>query len=398
MALPAFIQTTGTFNTWFDATNNVISYLVNSSALLQISQNATPATSTGNAALDGTLSLSSLSVNASTLLTGLVNVSANITASGTTNFTGPVTITSTTLGVTGNATFSGSWVNVSSGFLRVTGNVVFSNVFGVVGATTLSNTLMVQGAANLASLGVVGGASFANTLTVTGGWANVTGLNVSGLATFLANVSTNASVTLSGPFGWGAGFVLTPSALSGPGPFNDLANNISGFDSTTIYRVASDQATAITGLYVADATKFREVTLVNVGNYDITLRHANSLSVSNNQFYCPANTDAVLVTQGSVVVSYDATSSKWRIKSGSATFPLANTTTNGAVSFSGSQVFAGAKTFTGNVTLSAMVSITGNVSMSNSVSLSGGATCNSTFNLNSGSGRLVLPVGANLYA
>lgn len=306
----SYVQSIESIDTWFHVTNNLVSQINNSNAVLLANK-----TTTGNVNVNGVITVATLNVNASSNLAGsFANISANLFHTGTNAvFTSNVVISSSVLTVSANASLTGIFANVT-GYLRVAGNVAFSNTLSVTGATTLSNTLGVTGATTLSGAASLLGAVTANS-TVT-----INGATTANAVTVLGALTTNGTVTLAGPLQWESTFVITPTTLSGAGVQNDLANTTSGISNTNIYRVASDQAKNISGLHVSDPTQYREIRLMNVGNFDITLLHANTSSVANNQFLCPANTDFTLMRQGIALLVYDANASirKWRVIGGSS--------------------------------------------------------------------------------
>jgi len=367
MGVPALLNpSVDTFNTWLDATNNLISHAANTSATIQLSQNATPTPTTGNLFLNGTATVLNLVVNGSTDLAGTnVNVSANVYLTGTTlNMTGFLQVagnigTSGDLAVTGNGNIGGAF--------GVTGNTTLSGGLAVVGNTALGNalsvagTLTVNGATTLNGLATLAVANITGNLTVLGVFT------ANSLTYLRGNVSTNAAVLLSGPFGWSNGFVVD-ATLVGGGPHNDVGSVTAGYANCTIIRVDTTAEAYITGLQIDDPTKYRELIFINVGNYDIHWLNDNNGSLDNNRIACPQSEDFTQPAGSAARFIYDAGApNRWRIISVSSAIPFANTTVPGLVS-TGDQTFAGAKSFTNIV------------------------------NLNAPGGRLVLPVGTDMWA
>lgn len=84
--------------------------------------------------------------------------------------------------------------------------------------------------------------------------------------------------------------------------------------STGVYdivRISSNAARNITGIVAASNGDAR--LLVNVGSFDITLKHQSTSSTSANRLFCAGASDFVLVTGASVPVVYDSTSAVWRV-------------------------------------------------------------------------------------
>ena len=408
MAVPALLNSSvDTFNTWLAATNNLINHVSNSSTTIQVSQNATPTPTTGNVAVNGTATILNLVVTGSANLSiSTLNSSANVYLTGTTlNMTGFLQVTgnigtSGALLVTGNGSIGGTF--------RTTGNATFENKLTVNGAAVFSNTVSVAGmlsnwsspwdnliaadgftwatsnVSNYAAyfkgakygvrvvvpagetgLSVTGNTTLDGFVTFPSG--NVTGnLAIGGTSTLLGNVTTNAAVLLSGPFGWSRNEVDVP--MVGAGPHNDLGSVTTGYANCVILRLAPTAQASVSGLHINDPSKHREIIVLNVSAYDILWLHQNTASVANNRVICPASTTFVQTVGSALRFVYDVTATyRWRIVSGSATLSDANTSVPGIVSI-GAQTFGGAKSFA------------------------------NTVNLNVSGGRLVLPVGADMWA
>jgi hypothetical protein len=86
---------------------------------------------------------------------------------------------------------------------------------------------------------------------------------------------------------------------------NDLALGTGG-----IIRISSDAARDITGF--AGGTSGDARLLVNVGSFAITLRHQSTSSAAANRIIGVSSADVQVPSQGSVVVFYDGTDSRWR--------------------------------------------------------------------------------------
>jgi len=370
MSLPPIIQPTDTFNTWFDATNNLISHVSNTSAYVLVNN-----TAQGNVSVTGTVTTATLVANGNVVLGGLttgcttpvfklttngvsdtaaiiasnvsiaatntvisgtdLTIAPNTVINGKTTLTGNLAVTlgatfSNTIVVTGNTTFSNT--------LAVTGNTTFSNTLAVTGNTTFSNTLAVTGATTLSNtLGVTGAVTLSNTLGVTGATTLSNTLAITGTTTF------NAGMVLGGPIEWKSTFIETDAALTGAGTAAPLPVQA----NTSVYRFSSAVSKSIAGVEQANTAQPRSLILVNVGDTDVFLEHANT-GATTNAFYCAANTNALLPRQGAAHLYYDTTITRWRVIGTS--FPEANTTANGYVTTT-TQSFAGAKTFTGPVSI-----------------------------------------------
>lgn len=77
-----------------------------------------------------------------------------------------------------------------------------------------------------------------------------------------------------------------------------------------IIRISSDAARNITGLVAGSSGDAR--LLVNVGSFTITLKHQDTGSTAANRIIGVNSADVDIAPQGSVVVYYDGTDSRWR--------------------------------------------------------------------------------------
>lgn len=85
----------------------------------------------------------------------------------------------------------------------------------------------------------------------------------------------------------------------------------SGHGSTGNLRISSDAARSITGLQ--GGVDAREIVLTNIGAFTITLPHDSASSTAANRFFCPGSASLLLRANGWVRLSYDGTSSRWRV-------------------------------------------------------------------------------------
>lgn len=97
-----------------------------------------------------------------------------------------------------------------------------------------------------------------------------------------------------------------PATLS---QFTANQNNLS-LGTGGIIRISSDAARDITGF--AATTSGDSRLLVNVGTFAITLRHQSTSSTAANRIICVSSADVVVQPNGSVVIYYDGTDSRWR--------------------------------------------------------------------------------------
>jgi protein involved in polysaccharide export with SLBB domain len=94
---------------------------------------------------------------------------------------------------------------------------------------------------------------------------------------------------------------------------SQIASNQNNYSlgSGDILRISSDAARDITGLVATTGGDAR--LLVNVGSFDITLKHQNTSSAAENRFLCAGASDYTLSAGASAPVVYDATSAGWRV-------------------------------------------------------------------------------------
>lgn len=81
--------------------------------------------------------------------------------------------------------------------------------------------------------------------------------------------------------------------------------------SGDILRISSSAARNITGIVATTGGDAR--LLVNVGSFDITLKHQSASSTAANRFLCAGASDYTLSAGASAPVVYDATSAGWRV-------------------------------------------------------------------------------------
>lgn len=157
MPLPSLILTTDTFNTWFHATNNLISHLGSTNAYILVSSSATPPPSTGNIRVNGT----------ATFLTLVVNTTMNVYSGATIN--GAVAL-SNTLSVVGSVTFSNTVSIVRdlalSGDITGAVNITVSQNVN----TSILNVGVISSSGNITSTGILtaGRLSTSGNVTATG--------------------------------------------------------------------------------------------------------------------------------------------------------------------------------------------------------------------------------------
>lgn len=414
MPLPSVIQGTDTFNTWLDATNNLISHVANTDVYVLVNNT----TSTGNVSVNGSIGTATLVANANVVLGGSSLVAATpifklttnslnsntismlgsnltiamtntvlsgtdlsigqntvivgkATITGVVNVTANTTLTSSILALTTNATQNTVTIgaNVVSVVVNALGAAYSSN--GTTYSVNAVNTLFTGTNLSISPNTTVHGTLFVNnTLTVNGTMSFDKGATFNGNATFTANAIFNSGMFLGGAIERKSSFITNAAAaLSGAGIASPLAVEA----TTTVYRLSSSVADKIiSGVQQANTTQYRELIIFNIGAYDMYLQHANTdVSVGANAVYCPGNTNFMIPSQGVALLYYDANTSiqRWRVLGGSSTV-IANTTANGYVSTT-TQSFAGAKTFTGAVNATSTLGVSGAVNALSTVGISG---------------------------
>ena len=319
MPLPPIINEIDTFNVWFDATNDVITHLGNSSALLLVAQNATPDISTGNVSMNGVFTTTNLTVPSS--------LSVNLTA---------VTVNSQ-MTVANSATFTADALVTLGGRTQFTGasNAEFFNRI-VSSNTALLTTVSVSGTSTLNTVSVTGNTSLLN-------------LSVSGNTT-LTVVTTGSTTLLGGTFGWANSGVQT---WTDNNDYGNFGNGNTAIQTAAVIRFAPPTANVgLQGIVPATTAIYRSVTIVNASDTHYVRFDHNSGSAGDNtwKILCPFGQPFVLPPQGTTTITYDALVQRWRVAGSfeisSVSVPVATTTVAGIVSTS-TQSFAGAKTFTG---------------------------------------------------
>lgn len=82
----------------------------------------------------------------------------------------------------------------------------------------------------------------------------------------------------------------------------------------TIVRVSSDATQDVTGIADGDAPEASEgrvLILMNVGGFNVVLKHENAASAEPNRFKFPAG-DVTLIPDAAVKLWWDVTSNRWR--------------------------------------------------------------------------------------
>lgn len=263
MPIPAVVSSTDSFQTWLNATNNVISSIANTDLFIRVGTALN-----GNLAQNGTFTVSGLVVNSTAVITaGQMNVASNVA------FTGA------------NVVLSGTVLTISSN-VSITGvnNLITGNL------TINTGTLLVNAAINaLSTMRVVGNTIILGTLT------------------------TNSTVILSGPKIVANSFIITGTIASNAASTDDWAP--SGLSTAVVLRVdCTVDGVVITGLTIDDATRYRELYIFNVGSYAFTIDHNSSSSAANNRILNQNSADYVVLPNSGLQLWFDATSLRWRSK------------------------------------------------------------------------------------
>lgn len=276
-------------------------------------------TSTGATAATGgdiTLTAGNNAHNSAASRAGNIVLQAG-NGTGTNTTGGSVSVTA------GAATGSGS----TSGAVTITGGAGASALIGGVvtviagqgGATGTGGALTLAAGAGGATSGAGGNALLRGGTTTSGngGSVSITGQNaattgVGGSVTLTAGTgaggSADGAIVLASAFCWNN--VISPATLAA----GDTSNYApTGIGSTNVIRLTGDAGgtSAISGITPVTTTG-RVVLLCNIGTVNITLTH-DATSTAANRFLCPGSVDLVIPANGSRLIWYDATSSRWRV-------------------------------------------------------------------------------------
>lgn len=384
------IVTTNTFRDWFNKTNEIINAL-NSGTLV-----------------DGVVANGSFTVNGSILVVNTFSANSTLVwARGNTKFSANVTATAN----------CNVW-NFACGTLLIQpedGTFVNTDITVNAFATFLFDT------------------TFGANVFITADQSELTG-----------NLLLTGTMTANGPLlaqhiAYAApGALVVPANLTNP-QYDDYQPT-SG-DVAQVWNLTPTIDTVLTGLAAPTefATGSRVLYIQNLSaTYKISLASANTSSQVNNRFKTPGDAITDINPGGIVELVYSTTNHQWRvISSGSTVFASMNVTGNTVMT--GTLNVAGNTTFTGQfVNISGTLQVTGNsqlgntnvtgwLNVSSSLTVAGNSqltgNCthtgavvvngNTTLNANttlaantsvtakitlSGAGRLVIPVGSNLWA
>jgi hypothetical protein len=99
--------------------------------------------------------------------------------------------------------------------------------------------------------------------------------------------------------------VISPAQITS----NQNDYSPTGLSAAAVLRLSSDASRDITGL--AGGAAGRILVLINIGGFNIRLRHLNGSSAAGNQF--KIGYDLTVLPDQGVIIQYDATSTKWRL-------------------------------------------------------------------------------------
>ena len=336
MSIPSIANvqpTVDTFQTWVEKTN-VLSEAMRLYAVTT-SSNSTGATTTGNAAVVGSLSSNTL-VATTALRGGTVATSGNLAITSNTYITGAnvtfdgqyATITANTSGRLNISTLAidGNTVNISANLnvksnsltvistgrvgvntttadaaLTVVGTANVSGNVAIAGTVKLANTLNATGAVTFSdTLGTNGAVTFSNTLAVTGNVVLSNTLATTGAVTFSNTLAVTGSLTVTGPInGTVNGTSNTCARVVAAGDYMWGGGTLTG--DITLNANASSSATANV-LVLRDAS----------GNFSANVVSANLVGVANTStylFYNSGYRSATDTNTGNSIVARDSNGS-----------------------------------------------------------------------------------------
>lgn len=170
-----------------------------------------------------------------------------------------------------------------------TGNTTTNHPFWIVNASAAARTITVQNAAGSATIGII-----------PQGCASL--FVPDGNGSYLPSAqNVPAYFALSG--------ILSPSQITS----NQNDYSPTGLSTATILRLSTDASRDLTGL--AGGGLGRIVVVHNVGTNNLVLKDESASSTAANRFALSA--DVTLSGDQSVMMQYDATSSRWRVIGGS---------------------------------------------------------------------------------
>ena len=197
MPLPSFVQTTDTFNTWLDVTNNLISYVANTDPYVLVNT-----TTNGNVSVNGALTTATLVANANVVLGGsslgastpLLSLKLGAGNTNTASFYG----TNLSISMT-NTVWSGTGIDFAP-------NVVFNGLMTVAAPATFTKNVALGSA--VLSINTTADVTLGNTVTLKSG-SNIH-LTVNSNST-VSQITTNSNVYSCGGWAIAANHCVAPT-------------------------------------------------------------------------------------------------------------------------------------------------------------------------------------------
>lgn len=130
---------------------------------------------------------------------------------------------------------------------------------------------------------------------------------------------TSNTAEVAGMTSFGGPWFLPRTAVCNPPQLSANTHNYNpnGLSDANWLRLDVGAAINLTGIQVvlAEPSDMRWLLLTNVGNFNLTLKHADAGSSPSYQFGCPGSVDFVLGLNASVWLLYDSFSAAWRVLS-----------------------------------------------------------------------------------
>jgi len=94
---------------------------------------------------------------------------------------------------------------------------------------------------------------------------------------------------------------------------NDFSTVDSAGEKAGVLRLTSDASRTITGL--SNGCKGRNLSIINVGSFDIVLANQSGSSVAANRIITGTGADLTVTSDDVVKLYYDSTTARWRVTS-----------------------------------------------------------------------------------
>lgn len=210
---------------------------------------------------------------------------------------------------------SGSLYKTATGGLNIQGVVGTIDDFAILNpAATVAIVAVPTGTVNLELAGVVrtpGGSAATPTYSFVGDTAS--GIYLNGVSILGLTTGGVDNMLFDGNGAYFAKNLRIANNINSPAQITADQNNYApaSFTATTLLRLGSDAARAVTGL--AGGAQGRAILISNQGAFTITLSHESVLSTAGNRFTCPGAVAYSLTTGKTAWVVYDNTSSRWLV-------------------------------------------------------------------------------------